>query len=215
MYSKMRWCKRATLSLAILLISFSVSFSQKGYRSTVKEYFRVDPFAGSFSSFVDILTSDTALHNKEVFKKTADTLFFVSGNYEIFNPFRINADTIQMAFAERLKDLGSQFSYHYYSYQISGVFPDTAPNRAALRKEFKKLKRSFSEDYTYFDYTSLRGKDENQEDGEVIVFRGRAQIASVIVLWQTENHKKLSFSILINLTQSNNMALPVSNGLFQ
>lgn len=129
--------------LLTLLLSTPSLFAQTQFHKVVKEYYRVNPFESNFSAFIRALSNDPALLNKSIVLKTDSTNYFLKGEYKIFNPFSINAEKIEVVFAEHQHELDSDIQklYTSYSYQITGYFEDTPNNRNHITKDYGKIKR--------------------------------------------------------------------------
>ncbi|MCH5600697.1 hypothetical protein [Niabella ginsengisoli] len=192
----------------------SVVAGQSDFENTVKEYYRVNPFQGTFSTFIDVLTKDSALLNKQILKQTDSTGYYVRGEYEVFNPFSVNANKVDMIFYESsLKARNDFHLFNFYTYQLTSYFPDTELTRKAIKKDYKKLARKFKRDLYYTDIKSLKGYN-NIEDGEISTYNNynTSQLAPVVISWQTLSaSKQLGLTIIVRIRQLNNYAVPVNN----
>lgn len=178
--------------------------AQESFRSEVKNYYRVNPFAGSFSSFVEALSSDSALLNKQIFKQTDTTGYFLKGNYKIFNPFSINADKVAMIFYESQIQINDVSAISYYSYQITASFSDNAHNRKAVLRDFKKMNKKFRYGFNSVENQSVKKYNSNEE-GEIISYNNTGWLAPVVISWQTlSKTNQLALTIIIKIQQANN-----------
>lgn len=197
--------------LFIFLLFGASAMAQDNFNHTVKEYYRVDPFAGSFSAFVKALTTDTALHNKVILKQTDTTGFYVKGEYDIFNPFSIDARKVDMLFYENQKELSDKFIMTFYVYQLTAYFPDTEANRKVIKKDYSRLVRMVRKDLYIVNKQSLKGY-EAIADGEISFFTDNDFfIKPAVVSWQTlEKTKQLALTFVINIRQVDNRSFPVN-----
>lgn len=198
---------------AIGLSFLSASFlkAQSNFTHTVKEYYRVNPFQGNFSSFVQALTTDSSLLKKEIYRQTDTTGYFVKGEYNIFNPYSINANKVDMLFYENVYKSQSRVLFTFYTYQLTAYFPDTELGRQAVVKDYKKLVKKIRKDLYDTQRQSLKGYN-NIEDGEITTFNDSGSpLEPVIVSWQTlAKTKQLGLTIILRLEQVNNHAYPVN-----
>ncbi len=196
--------------VALLLLSPAIS-AQQNFTRTVKEYYRVDPFHGSFSAFVKALTTDSALLKKEIHKQTDSTGYFVKGEYEVFNPFSLDANKVEMIFYENAYTAQDSFLFNYYTYQLTAYFPDTELTRKAVKKEYVKLGRKLRRDLYHVKTNTLKGY-QNIEDGEITTYtNSNFPLTPAILSWQTlSKSRHLGLTLLIRIKQENNFAYPVS-----
>ncbi|MCH5714974.1 hypothetical protein [Niabella hibiscisoli] len=186
--------------------------AQTNFTRTVKEYYRVDPFKGNFSSFVDALTKDPSLLKKEIYRQTDTTGYFVKGEYDVFNPYSINANKVDMLFYENVYRAKSRSLFTFYTYQLTSYFPDTELARKAVVKDYRKLVKKFRKDLYDTQRQNLKGYN-NIEDGEITTFNDSGSpLEPVIVSWQTlAKTKQLGLTIILRLEQVNNYAYPVNH----
>lgn len=188
------------------------AYGQDDLSRVVKEYYRVDPLAGTFSGFIDALSSDTALHNKQVLKQTDTTGYYLRGNYKVFNPFSINAAKVDVIFYEKaVRSTEQRFLFSYYNYQIVAFFPDTERNRKVVKRDYKKLVRKLRRSLFYTNVVDLKGYN-NLEDGEITTLNDWAtlELAPITVSWQTLGESRhLAITLLLRIKQDNNYAVPL------
>ncbi len=198
-------------AITLSLLSVSVTQAQSSFARTVKEYYRVNPFQGNFSSFVEALTTDPSLLKKEIYRQTDTTGYFVKGEYDVFNPYSINANKVDMLFYENAYKSKSSILFRFYTYQLTAYFPDTELARRAVEKDYKKLVKRVRQDLFDTKRQSLKGYN-NIEDGEITTFSDSGSpLEPVIVSWQTlAKTKQLGLTIILRLEQLNNYAYPVS-----
>lgn len=201
------------LYLFYISLFFSVTtYAQDQFEKVVKEYYRVNPFEGNFSSFVQALTTDPQLLSKQITKKTDTTLYFVRGTYANFNPFPFKGKRVDMVFAESAIPgnnlLGKKESILYYNYQILIYADDTKEYRDVIKKEYNKLNKRLKKSLPKTDVVPLKGT-KNIEDGEIINY-AVDNVYPVTLAWQTiTNKKELILTLIVRLSQSNNVAAPL------
>lgn len=201
--------------LFVVLLGMSLSFSANAqFPDVVKKYFRINPFEAQFSSFIKTLVSDSDLLNKTIILKTDSTTFFVNGYYKIFNPFSMNADRVDMVFAEDqtevvLKDI--VMPYTYYTYQTMAFLDDTPINRKLLLKDFNRLKKQINRFSSKSDIQNLKGVN-NIEDGEIAnYYESRSIVYPATVSWQTiSSTHQIVIALTVRLAVHNNRAEPAN-----
>ena len=200
-----------SITIGLLLALFSGA--QSNFERTVKEYYRVDPFHGSFSAFVDALTTDSALLNKQILKQTDTTGFFARGEYNVFNPFNLDANKVDMIFYENDFIRNGKRLFNYYTYQLTAYFPDTELTRKAVKKNYNQLFRKLSKDLHDVNREPLKGVD-GIEDGELASFSQYATsfaAAPALLSWQTlSKTRQLGLTIIVKFRQVDNRAYPIS-----
>lgn len=198
-------------AIILSLLSASLTQAQSNFARTVKEYYRVNPFQGNFSSFVEALTTDPSLMKKEIYRQTDTTGYFVKGQYDVFNPYSINANKVDMLFYENVYKSKSRILFTFYTYQLTTYFPDTELARRAVVKDYTKLVRKIRKDFYDTQRQSLKGYN-NIEDGEITAFNDSGSpLEPVVVSWQTlAKTKQLGLTIILRLEQVNNYAYPVN-----
>lgn len=181
-----------------------------------KEYYRVNPFQGTFSSFVKALSGDPELLNKTLVQKTDTSNYFLKGDYKVFNPFGLNANKVEMIFAEHQVDVTAksrQEEYTIYTYQILAYFDDNKLNRDLILKDYNKLKKKLKRELQS-EVIGLKGV-QNITDGEITnFFYSTSIVYPVTISWQTLSKSgKLALTIITKLFVGNNYAMPVGGGL--
>jgi len=186
-------------------------FAQESFTRTVKEYYRVNPFHGSFSAFVKALTTDSALLKKEIYKQTDSTGYLVKGEYEVFNPFSLNANKVEMAFYENGYRAQDKYLFSFYTYQLTAYFPDTELNREAIKKDYSKLSKKLRKDLSHVKMNSLKGY-QNIEDGEITTYSNNGMpLVPAILSWQTLSKTgQLAITLVTRIRQQDNKVYPVN-----
>lgn len=193
----------------IFLLLANAAFAQEDFAKVVQETFRVNPFSGTFSSFTKSLATDPELLNKEEFKQTDSTGYYLKGEYNVFNPFSINANKVDVIFNETEIKSADQKNIIYYNYQIVAYFDDTLQHRNIIKKEYEKLRRRIKRDLYTTEITSLKNV-RNIEDGEITnFFNDSKQSSPAILSWQTVFKNQVALTLLLRLVQYNNYAYPL------
>ncbi len=202
-------------ALAILFLHLTVfGVAQTYVTKTAKAYYRVDPFGSTFSAFVEALTSDSALLHKQEFKQTDTTGYYIRGQYEIFNPFRINADRVDLIFYENNTQVG-QLPLNYYTYQITAYFPDTDLTRREIKKEFKNLVKSLRRDLYTLKLVDLKDHEGIEEGKIVMLTDNDFRIEPAVVSWQTlSKTNQLGLTLILKLKHVRNKVLLVNEAYF-
>ncbi|GAB3425104.1 hypothetical protein GCM10027516_26740 [Niabella aquatica] len=198
----------------ITIVAFLLSpaiFAQEVFVRTVQEYYRVDPFHGSFSAFIKSLTTDSALLKKEILKQTDSTGYLVKGEYKVFNPFSLNANKVEMIFYENSYNAQDRFLFNFYTYQLTAYFPDTELTRRTVKKEYAKLGRKLRRDLYRVKINNLKGY-QDIEDGEITTYTNNDfPLVPAMLSWQTlSKTKQLGLTLVVRIRQYNNLAYPVN-----
>lgn len=203
--------KKYIIGIIFFILSTTIGWAQSNLTRTIKEYYRVNPFQGNFSSFIEALSTDPALLKKEIYKQTDTTGYFARGEYKVFNPYGINANKVDMLFYENVYKVKSRVLFTFYTYQLTTYFPDTELARRAVVKDYKKLVKKIRKDLYDTQKQSLKGYN-NIEDGEITSFDDSGSpLEPVIVSWQTlAKTKQLGLTIILRLEQVNNYAYPIN-----
>lgn len=133
------------------------------------------------------------------------------GEYAVFNPFSIDADRVQMVFAEDTYKQYEAVFLNFYVYQITAYFPDTEITRMKIKKEYSNLAKRLKRDLPLIKKSSLKGY-ENIEDGEVTTYSNtNFALEPAVLSWQTlSKSKQIGLTLIIKIKQINNWAFPVS-----
>jgi hypothetical protein len=131
--------------LLLFLLPCGISQSQSPYTIS-KDYFRTDPFANSFSSFINTLINDQALKEKIITRRSDSVLFYFEGIYSSYSPFFIPVSHCKIILAEkedRTED-STATPYFYYEYQLIGYAKDINKGYKDVKEEFDMLNKKFS-----------------------------------------------------------------------
>jgi hypothetical protein len=200
------------LTISFFCLSFiQFSHAQPKLNSLVKHYYKVNPFKGTFAAFLNFLSQDQALLNKQEHKKNDSAGYYLRGKYEMFNPFKTQASSVDMLFYEDWKNDFNIPNDRYYNYQITAYFPDTDFNRKNIIKEYNTLVHKIKQAYPEAHGELLNGqKGVNQ--GEIQAFRNvDAPLTTAMASWQTlDKTKQLGLSLILRLKKDNLRLVPLT-----
>ncbi|MCH5600698.1 hypothetical protein [Niabella ginsengisoli] len=103
------------MSLAVL--------GQQDFLKFVNHYYRVDPFEGKFSAFIKALSTDKQLLRKK-YTNESERMYNFSGSYNVFNPFSVNANQIEMQFQSDKEEIYFGVPTPMYVYTLTARFDD-------------------------------------------------------------------------------------------
>ncbi|HEX4877695.1 MAG TPA: hypothetical protein VFV31_13555 [Chitinophagaceae bacterium] len=134
--------------LVIILCCLHISLlaPTQGFYTITKNYFRTDPFSGSFSNVITQLLNDPAISERTVNKRTDTSLFYFEGTYNNYSPFFIPVNHCKIILAEkedRTED-STATAFFYYEYQLIGYARDSKNGKKDVEEEFEKLNKKFS-----------------------------------------------------------------------
>jgi hypothetical protein len=138
----------------LLLFISTAAQSQEPVQKITKNYFRSDPFASEFSSFLKHLLNDPTIKNKEVFQRTDTSLFFMHGVYTTYNPFffkpkqvEITLTEIEIKYVDSLPDKDTIMVY-----QLIAISEDNIEGLKDVKREFEKLHNKFNKSFSKNSY---------------------------------------------------------------
>lgn len=184
--------------------------SQSQFYKVVKEYFRVNPFAGRFSAFVKAVKTDPGLTVTADIEKTDTSLFAIQGDYKTFNPFAIRARRVEMLLAEkelviRRRD---QLLDTFVFYQITGFFDSTAQTARAVQKEYKRVCRKIKKDLPEGEEILLK-QIKGVRGGAVTNLTYKESVPPPICVgWYVKDNGELALLIALRMKYANNRAVP-------
>ncbi|WP_018630848.1 hypothetical protein [Niabella aurantiaca] len=200
---------RYLLLLIYFLCLGEPASAQNRFFKIVKDYFRVDPFAGSFSAFVEAVKTDPELAVTEIVAKTDSSLFSVQGHYRSFNPFSIRTSKVEVLLAEKkrvIRTLQPRLDT-IVLYQITGFFDSTKQTVKALQKEYRRINNRIRRDLPVQGETSL-SKIKGIRDGAITNHAMRTSLAApVSVGWYVTDDGRLALLLVLRLKYANNRAL--------
>lgn len=195
------------LFLFLLLFTAIVSHSQDAVRKVTKNYFRSDPFAGEFSSFLKHLINDPTIKEKEFFPRSDTGLFYLHGYYSTHNPFFFKPKKVEVVLAEvQMKYSDSLPADTIMIYQLVAYSETSAEGIKDVKKEFEKMHRSIHKGFSNTNY-------HEQKSGEDVTaawynyFVMTHAVAPVTLLWgQTQGIEEAVLNITIRMKTSYNQA---------
>ena len=172
-----------------ILVSFFIVFAlrsggQDAIQTISKTYFRAHPFDSKFSTFILNLQRDPWLTINEYYRRTDSTLFYVSGVYKNFNPFRFVPSELKFIVAEEEIVYGDSVQTHdtIVNLQLIGIIDTSAAGSKLAEKEFKRFHQSQSKRFDDFTHKTLGGT--NTMNGEIInYFISPFSVSPVTIAW--------------------------------
>ncbi|WP_300598709.1 hypothetical protein [Niabella sp.] len=199
------------LLIILFLIGIAAPASaQEQFYKVVKEYFRVNPFAGRFSDFVNAVKTDPELKVTEDTPKTDTSLFNIQGDYKTFNPFAIRARRVEMLLGE--KQLVIRHKDHaldtFVFYQITGFFDSTVQTVKAVQKEYKRICKKIARDLPQGEELLLT-KIKGIRDGALTNLTSKGSSSPPIsVGWYIKDGGELALLVALRMNYVNNRAVP-------
>lgn len=196
------------LCIALFLSVAAPTFAQDELYATVKEFFRVNPFAGKFSSFIEAVKTDPELDSVKIFEKTDTSLFSISGVYKLFNPFPVKANKIEMYLAEkRFVQKCPWLEDTLVLYQVTGYFDSTNLTAKALEKQYRQINRKVKRDLPLSSESSLENII-NIKDGLLTNHAYSSSVAAPLTVARfTRDDGQLGFLIVLRMSYRNNQAV--------
>ncbi|SDD52875.1 hypothetical protein [Niabella drilacis] len=200
--------------LLILICSFAlgspIAAQDQFFYTVVKDYFRVNPFTGQFSAFVNAVKTDPGLTITRTVNKTDTSLFSIEGDYQSFNPFSIRANKVEMTLGEKQRVLQGRrpIADTIMLYEITGFFDSTAQTVKALKKEYKRINNKIKRDLaaqSEAPLTNIRGIRE----GAITNHAKNSNLAPPIsVIWFVKDDGQLGLLVALRMKYINNRAVP-------
>ncbi|MGJ7030408.1 hypothetical protein [Niabella hirudinis] len=184
--------------------------AQEDFYTVVKDYFRVNPFAGQFSAFINAVKTDPGLIITRSADKTDTSLFTIEGEYRSFNPFSIRANKVEMALGEKQRVYGArrQVADTIILYQITGFFDSTAQTVKALKKEYKRINNKIKRGLAVQSEVPLTGINGIREGAITNHARHERLSAPISVVWFIREDGKLGLLVALRMKYANNRAIP-------
>ncbi|AHF17677.1 hypothetical protein [Niabella soli] len=201
--------KRLVLILCSLLTLTQVH-GQYRFFKIVKDYFRVDPFTGRFSDFVDAVKTDPELKETESSPKTDTSLFSIEADYKTFNPFTLKARRVTMALAEKKFPVNTtpETFDTLMLYMVTGFFDSTRETLQMVQKEYKKINAKIKKDLPV-NRTSGLGQLKDLKDGQITNHAVNNSLAAPIsVAWYLTKKNELALLVVLRMKYANNRAYP-------
>lgn len=184
--------------------------AQDQFYKVVKEYFRVNPFTGRFSDFVNAVKTDPELTVTDDTEKTDTSLFNIQGDYKTFNPFAIRARRVEMLLGE--KELMVRRRDHvldtFVFYQITGFFDSTAQTAKAVQKEYKRICKKIKRDLPQGEEILLN-QLKGIRDGALTNLTSKGSSSPPISIgWYIKEDGELALLVALRMNYVNNRAVP-------
>ncbi|MCH5689162.1 hypothetical protein LWM68_35880 [Niabella sp. W65] len=201
------------LIIAIWILVSLPAFSQADFIKLVNDYYRVDPFKGTFSAFYNLMKNDRFLLNKEFNRSESGESLDISGAYKIFNPFSINASNIHVS----LKNEGTIIYYSIpvavYAYEITGTFANSRYARRKIRNDIWFIANRMRRLYLNSKKTALRKRDiVETKDVIKFWFRNLTLFKAAEVSWNPLiNSGELELKLKCYFVVINNYAYPLGH----
>jgi hypothetical protein len=194
--------------LFLLLISMAAQ-SQDAVLKITKNYFRSDPFAAEFSSFLKHLLNDPTIKQKEVYQRTDTSLFFMHGVYTTHNPFffkprqvEITLTEIEIKYVDSLPDKDTIMVY-----QLVAISEDNIEGLKDIKREFEKLHNKFNKSFSKNSYQEQKAGNEVTA-GWYNYFLATHAVAPISLLWgKTKGSNEAALNITIRMKSSYNRAV--------
>ncbi|MGN7784931.1 hypothetical protein ACTJIJ_10400 [Niabella sp. 22666] len=199
--------------ILIWIIVASPAFSQADFIKLVNDYYRVNPFEGTFSAFYNLMKNDPSLLNKEFNRSEDGESLDISGTYKIFNPFSINASNIHVS----LKNEGAIIYYSIpvsvYAYEMTGKFTDSKYSRIKIRDDIWLIANRMRRLYVNSKKTALRKRDIIEaKDAIRFWFRNLTLFKAAEVSWSPlANSGELELKLKCYFVVINNYAYPLGH----
>ena len=158
------------LYLGLLAIIFSLPATgqeREAVESIAHDYYRINPFNKTFSSFVSTLLNDPALQNKFMERKTDSTLFFLEGNYAKHNPFFFKPAKVEVILTEVVVPVDSLPPDTLFVYQLIARIKATPAGLEEIKKEYERVfhrvrgKFAYHKDFDTVGEINLPGHSAN------------------------------------------------------
>ena len=197
-----------TLFIPLFVLTIA-SQAQDGLFQFTNNYFRHDPWQGSFSGFLQRLMSDPNLENKAQRQRTDTTLFYFQADYRQYNPFFFKPERVQVILEQ------SELSYDdslarkdtIFLYQLVAYAPDSEEGRRDIKKEFEKIHRKYNRRFFESNYNESK-------EGETVIgashnyFLAIALLSPLSVSWgRIESSKQLVLVLTLRIKSRENRAV--------
>lgn len=195
-----------------LLIIFTLSSIYAGSQSPLhpmlKTYFRAHPFDSKFSSFIQSLQKDPWFTIDAYDRRTDSSLFYLSGTYKNFNPFRYAVQELRLIIAEEIMVYADSLKTMdtIINLQLLGISENVPDAQKMVEKEFKRFKTSQSKNYYETTYKNF------QQNGTIVAelnnyFVFPYSISPVSTAWgHMPDTKQFTFTITIRFKVDGNVA---------
>ena len=191
---------------------FIYSAAQKNFADVIEEYYKVNPYAHEFSSFLKEIFSDTSLIRDEMYKRTDSTFFYLHAHYKEFNPFHFTAVRTELILAET--EIAYNDSLHTLDtliiYQIIGCTDTSEKQKTLVKKEFLRFGKKYEH---IFRSSTFQEYKKHSSDGQIRnYFVNFSSISPLSIAWaRLPEEYKCVFTITLRIKVRENVAgLPIS-----
>lgn len=198
--------RKILLSLFLISSYVAPSIAQDGPFLFSKSYFRSNPFAGTFSNFLEHLLNDPSLQEKEIQKRTDTSLYYFSGIYKNHNPFFFKPRKIQILLQEEPLHYGGPLaSDTIFVYQLLAYADSMEKGEQEVKREFEKIHRFFNKRFYNSNYQDLKTGD-TITGGLHNYFVAYSALAPATTLW-TKIDNEFVLNIILRFKASENRAV--------
>ncbi|MBO9594848.1 MAG: hypothetical protein J7599_18235 [Niabella sp.] len=184
--------------------------AQDQFYKVVKEYFRVNPFAGRFSDFVNAVKTDPELKVTDDTEKTDTSLFNIQGDYKTFNPFAIRARRVEMLLGEKelvIRRRDRELDTFVF-YQITGFFDSTAQTAKAVQREYKRICKQIKRDLPNGEEILLNQLKGIREGALTNLTSSGSSSPPISIGWYVKDSGELALLVALRMNYINNRAVP-------
>lgn len=198
--------------IAVLLASSS--YSQEVLAKITDSYFRSDPFASEFSSFVQHLLKDPTLTGTELKKRTDTSLFYFHGTYKTHSPFFFKPKRVEVSLSEASIRLNrdSVKADTIYLYELVAYNDYTETGIKEIKREFEKIHKRYKNAFYKNALTEDTATNSDMHWAVYNFFSPSHFIAPFSVSWMgPDENKEISLVLTIRIdNRDNRTILPIS-----
>ncbi len=204
------------ICLLLLLLSCFNCLGQDAVKKVTKQYFRSDPFAEEFSSFLKHLVNDPTVSNKEILQRSDSSFFTFYGLYPRHNPFFFKPEKVEILLAETEVNYSDTADLRdtIFIYRLEAFTQNSAAGLKDIKKEFEKIHKNISRHFSKSNYQEEK-KGEEVISAWLNYFVPTHALAPVSLMW--ENNKETgeaNVSITVRMKISYNRAVLPASYLF-
>ncbi len=183
------------LFLLIVFLFTAYGLQAQKLKEISAYYYRSNPFNKDFSSFINHLTLDPSLYNKQVSKITDTTLYFFEGWYKSHSPYFFKAEKTKVAFAERQVSKDSVLGgLSYFVYQLIGYSTNNEEGKKDVEGEYKRFVRKYSKGFEQTTSPIIKNK---KTVGELSSFNlNGLSFTPLTAAWLTDETTKENMLVL-------------------
>jgi len=209
--------KKFLLFLLLAFVLVQANAQDETLKKFSKSYFRSDPFAGTFSGFLNHLLKDPSIIDKKIEQRTDTSFFYFGGKYLNFNPFFFKPKKVEVVLTEtevRYSE-DSPLIDTIYVYQVIAQTDFTPEGMEEVKKEFNRILHQYKK-----KFYSSNTQDLTDKQGKVVgnfanFFIPYQAVAPITIAWgKMDGENSAVLNILIRLKSSDNYAV-LPNPLYQ